>query len=130
MIEIKTEAYPKKGLKAVCNVCGFVAYETEWDSYHDYKAKKARLAKKYTFCQKCGAVNEGVPKWVKTDNGDWQAKCRNGDFLVWKYGNSYKWRYRTYGGTYADQIGFSRTLDQAKKACQRHEEWKTEGKAV
>jgi hypothetical protein len=130
MIEIKTEAFPKKWLKAVCNVCGFVVSEIEWESYPDYRNKKSKLVKKYTFCQKCGAVNEGVPKWIRVENGDWQAKCKDGDFLIWKYGSSYKWRYRTYGKLYADQIGFSKTIDQAKKACERHEGWKGAGQAV
>lgn len=131
MIEIKTEPYPKKLLKAICSECGNVVLETEWGSYSDYRIKKDRLMKKYSFCQKCGSVNQnGNPKWQKEDNGDWLSKCKNGDFLIWKYGNSYKWRYRRYGGTYADQIGFSSTLEQAKRACENHEEWKLEVKAI
>ena len=131
MIEIKTEAYPKKGLKAVCSECGYVVCEMEWGSYSDYRCKKAKLMKKYSFCQKCGAVNKaGAPVWQKATNGDWLAKCKNGDFIVWKYGNAYKWRYRRYGGEYADQIGFSKTLDQAKRACASNEEWKLEERAV
>ena len=130
MIEIKTEAYPKKGLKAICKECGFVVIELEWDTYHDYQTKKSKLRKKYSICTKCGAANGSGPRWERLDNGDWSAKCANGDFLIWKYGRSYKWRYRHYGGEYADQVGFSATLDQAKGACMRHEEWKTEGAAV
>lgn len=124
MIQIKTEAYPKKGLKAVCSDCGFVMCEMEWNTYPDYKSKKAKLIKKYSFCQKCGAVNKTcAPTWRKESNGDWSAKCKNGDFIIWRYGSAYKWRYRRYGGVYADQIGFAKTLAQAKRACENHEEW-------
>ena len=124
MIEIKTAGYPEKKLSAVCDKCGAVLFETGWDTYYDYKNKKAKLAKKYSFCQKCGTVNAGTPKWEKETNGDWSAKCKNGEFLIWKYGSAYKWRYRTYGKIYADQIGFAKTLAQSKAACQDHEQWR------
>ena len=62
-------------------------------------------------------------RWVKLENKDYQAKCTNGDFLIWRYGNSYKWRYRTYGKQYADQIGYAATLELAKKACESHEDF-------
>lgn len=136
MIKIVTTPYPMQLLRAVCEECGHVLITYHWDDYSEYKVQKSKMAKKYTVCPKCGKVNHSVPKWEKLDNGDWMAKCKNGDFLIWKYGtsrgvwNSYKWRYRRYGGEVKmDDLGTASSVDQAKRAITTHEEWIGRGEA-
>ncbi|MBQ7913759.1 MAG: hypothetical protein IJ308_08505 [Clostridia bacterium] len=121
-------AYPKSEIYGVCSECKQEVVRVAYDGYHDHRYKEARLKRQFTECPKCKKPVEDnahlhKPKWEKQPNGDWRAKAKDGDFLVWKYGNAYKWRYRVYGGEYANYIGFALSLKEAKKACENHEKW-------
>ena len=125
-IVFETIGFPKSELFAYCSACKTELARVGWTSYHDYGLQKTKLGKRFDRCPKCKAVFNAVakPTWKKQATGDWKAACRNGDFLVWKHGRVYKWRYRAYGNTYADRLGVSNCLSGAQKACERHSEWK------
>ena len=120
VVDVRPEVYPKKELVAVCTDCGAELWRTAWESYSNYNRLKARALKEL-HCN-CGKRS---PRWEKLSNGDWEAKSKNGDFLVWRYGRIYKWRYRTYGKTSPDVIGFSYTKKDAFAACEKHKEWRS-----
>ena len=125
MIDVRTEAYPAKQIKVVCTDCNTTLATVEWGNYAEYQRKKANLKKWYTVCDKCAPPQEEAqkPKWVKKDNGDWKAECKNGDFLIWKFGRTYQWRWRKYGNQYADEIGRAFTAKEAKSICENYHEW-------
>lgn len=128
MIDVRTEAYPSKRLVVACTVCDTVLDSYEWETYSEYQSKKSRLKTKYVSCPECERREKKLakvkpPKWERQSNGDYQAECKNGDFLIWKYGQAYKWRYRVYGGVYANQIGFAPNLKTAKEHCENYPEW-------
>lgn len=125
---VKAVVMPSKELIASCNACNAVLAREPWSGYHDYNRRKAAVEKRFFSCPKCKTqfqVSRETPSWTKEPNGDLVARCKNGDFCIWKYGNAFKWRYRTYGKQYADQIGFAATKEYAKSACERHKEWRT-----
>ena len=126
-ISVRAVELPKKELIALCKACNAVLAREPWSGYHDYNRRKAAVEKRFSNCPKCKAqfqVLREKPKWEKEKNGDLVARCKNGDFCIWKYGNAFKWRYRTYGTLYATQMGFATTKEYAKSACERHKEWK------
>lgn len=121
-----TVTFPNGKLVAQCSACKAELAYVAWTSYYDHSLKKEKLQKKFDRCPRCKAVFNVAarPTWVKQPTGDWRAACRNGDFLVWRHGRVYKWRYRVYGNTYADQLGVSSSLMRAQKACEGHLEWR------
>ena len=128
-ILIDTIVHPKKEVVATCSVCRVELKREEWDTLGCHQRKKKEMEKTIVKCPFCGAVfkeenKKANIKWERTKDGDYIAKAKNGDFLVWKYGYGYKCRYRAYGAVYADGIFWKRTKDEAMKACQQHPEWK------
>lgn len=113
--------FPKKEIKVWCADCGAEIARIEWDSYADYKRKRAKAERDCAVCPSCKKVV--LPIWEKKKGGDIFAVCRNGDFLVWKCPRGYKWRWRRTGRVYADEMGFAYRKDDAKRVCERHKEW-------
>ena len=117
---------PTAEIIGVCAECREEVARVPYTGYHDHNYKLAKLKKQIPECPKCKAVffeNANKPKWEKTRAG-YLAKCKNGDFLIFRWGKSLKWRYRTYGNQYADCIAYARSVSEAKKACERHKEFK------
>lgn len=115
-------------LLASCSACGKEVVRVEYDGYSDYKRKAAKYKGMIKSCPHCNAEYQAkqarkAPKWAKK-GGDYIAECENGDFLVFKWGYAWKWRYRRYGRKEPDQIATSFSLETAKRACERHKEWK------
>ena len=135
MIDVKPEAYPSKQIKVVCTDCNTTLATVEWSNYAEYQRKKANLKKWYTVCEKCTPKAEGSkPVWVKQEDGNWIAKCKNGDFLIWQYEkksksrNPYKWRYRRYNGEVEiDDFGCAESPQEAKDMITKHPEWIAKG---
>lgn len=119
--------FPAKEMIVSCTSCNAELAREVWNSYHDYNRKQAAARKRFARCPKCKTafkVSRETPTWETAGNGDLIAKGKNGDFCIWRYGNAFKWRYRTYGKQYADQIGFAVTKEYAKSMCERHKEWR------
>ena len=121
--------FPKKEIVAFCSCCGEELARRGWESYGDYNRQVKRIEREIEHCKKCKATFKTTASvadiaWSKTADGDYIAKAKNGDFLVWKYGYGYKWRYRKYGVNAPERINFAKTKDEAKSACKRHVEWK------
>lgn len=131
-VKCKPVIHPNKEIIVSCGHCNAEIERIAWETYHDYNRKRVEALKTFSACPKCGAhfkrLSENAPKWEKAEKGVGRgsliAKCKNGDFLIFKYGSIYKWRYRKYGNLYADEMGNARTKDLAKKLCQKHKEWK------
>lgn len=119
--------WPKKEIVANCPDCRKELVRVEYEGYADYHRKRKQAENSVAECPNCKAVfqeRESVADipWGKTIAGDYIAKAKNGDFLVWKDGGRYKWRYRAYGGQ-TPEIHFARTKQDAMAACERHGEW-------
>lgn len=128
-LEFDTLIVPEKLIIAHCSVCKKEIKRTDYGHYEDFKRQKSKLEKSIFECPYCDAVfivraTAVCIPWEKTKDGDYIAKAQNGDFLVWKYGYGYKWRYRKYGAQSPEQIHYVRTKAEAQKACMRHPEWK------
>ncbi len=128
-LNFNTLIYPKSEIIALCSICQKEVGRIEYDGYGDHSRQKGRLAQQVTECPHCKAVFQEKEKtavipWERTTAGDYIAKATNGDFLVWKWGNGYKWRYRTYGEQAPEQINFAKTKKDAQRACERHREWR------
>ena len=125
-IIFSTTVFPRKEIIANCKACGTEIKCILYEGYFDYQAKKRKLEKSIKECPKCKAVfidsKVNIP-WVKLVNGDYLARALNGDFLVWKDGKIYKWRYRQYGAETA-QVYKAKTKGEAMRSCARHKEWK------
>lgn len=131
-VKFQPVIFPKKEVVAQCSCCGAELSRRGWESYNDYNRQVKRLTSVLEECPKCKARFKEAEKkanipWERTKDGDCVAKARDGDFLVWKYGYGYKWRYRKYGAEAPERINFAKTKDEAKRACERHVEWKMEG---
>ena len=121
--------HPTHELIAKCSCCGKELKREYWESYFSYSLVKRRIERTVSTCKYCGAVfveKKKVPKWESTGKRFEEiAKAKNGDFLIWRSGGPFwKWRYRTYGAVYADQIGRVRGKAAAKTACEKHKEWR------
>lgn len=128
-INFSPTVFPKKEIVAKCAECGKEIERREWEYYTQYNRLVKKILATATKCPHCGAVfreneKKAVIPWQKTTDGDYIAKAQNGDFLVWKYGFGYRWRYRRYGVKEPERINYARTKAEAQKACQRHAEWK------
>lgn len=62
-------------------------------------------------------------KWIRLDNGDWQAQGKEGDFLVFKWGNVWKARYRSKDHKKLFFLPVRRLLAPLKKICEENEYW-------
>ena len=118
-----------KEIVATCSVCVTELSRDEWYSLGDYSRKMKQFKKSIAKCPYCGAVFKEETlkaniKWERTKDGDYIAKAKNGDFLVWKYGYGYKCRYRAYGAESPDGVIWKRTREEAMKVCKQHPEWK------
>lgn len=130
-IVISSTVLPKSEVIASCSECEAEIKRLEWKSYFDYTRQRGKL-KKIEVCPFCkSSFKEGVitnpPKWERDEKGRMIAKCKDGDFMVWREGRIWKWRWRIYGGVYANYLGRSATKATAMKACERHNEWKKGG---
>lgn len=65
---------------------------------------------------------QGVMKLERLANGDYQAKGKNGDFLLWKYGKQWKGRYRSASGQYTFFL-FDKDLKKLKARCESNHYW-------
>lgn len=120
--------FPKKEIVASCSLCGHEVARRGWEHYTEYNRQVEKLTAYLEECPNCRArfkdsAKKVVIPWERTNDGDYIAKAKNGDFLVWKYGYGYKWRYRKYGAETQERINFAKTKDEAKRACERHVEW-------
>lgn len=118
-----------KEIVATCSECHVELKRDEWYSLGDYSRKKKQMEQTIAKCPFCGAVfkeetKKANIKWERTKDGDYIAKAKNGDFLVYKWGRVWKYRYRKYGEQYAEFIFWKHTKDDAMKACKQHAEWK------
>ena len=128
-INFNPVVFPKKEIVATCSDCGKEIERREWEYYAQYNRLVKSIGKEIKACKHCKAVfqeseKKAVIPWHKTTDGDYIAKAKDGDFLVWKYGFGYRWRYRKYGAKEPERINYARTRAEAQKACQRHEAWK------
>ena len=129
-LNFQAVVFPIPQIVATCGECGAELARQNYSGYHDYNLQKSILGKRIVRCTYCqpkaerAAEKGNAPKWQREPNGDWLAKALNGDFLIWRYGNSFKWRYRGYGKQAPDVIGFSKTVDGAKQACEKHKQWR------
>lgn len=128
-IKITVLIHPKLEIVAACPVCQREIGRIDYSGYADYSRQLKKLKTQITECPHCGAVFKETSKkadipWERTSSGDYIAKAQNGDFLVWKWGYGYKWRYIAYGAQTPEQINFERTRAAAQRACERHREWK------
>lgn len=125
-LDISLAAATQKEIFGVCRNCHKEVKRLPYDGYYGYiKAKSSLL--KITECPHCQTMlreHKSTIKWERTPKGDYIAKCKNGDFLVFKWGNVWKWRYRPYGQTHPDVVRTAKTKDLAKRACERHEEFR------
>ena len=119
---------PKKEVVARCSLCGHELARRGWEYYTDYNLQVKKLKASVEECHNCKArfkdsAKKVVIPWERTKDGDYIAKAKNGDFLIWKYGYGYRWRYRKYGTEAPERINFAKTKDEAKMACERNVEW-------
>lgn len=126
-IKILLSNPPNLEIIAICPVCNTEMGRLGYNGYADYGRQLKRLKAQIDSCEHCGAIfrekaKKAVIPWGRTLSGDYIAKAKNGDFLVWKDGGRYKWRYRVYGGQ-TPEIHFARTKQDAMAACERHGEW-------
>ena len=125
-INVTTVVHPNKEVVGVCSECGKEVGNFSYDGYYDHGRQKLRM-KNIPSCPHCGAeymARSAFIKWEKTAEGNYIAEAKNGDFLIWKYGFGYRWRYRKYGAQCPNGIFYAKTKELAKKACQQHAEWK------
>lgn len=122
-----------KEVVATCSVCGTELKRESWHSLGDYSRKAKQFKQTIAKCPFCGAVFKETKSliWEKKTvlrgrrkETDYIAKAKNGDFLVWKWGGGYGYRYRKYGVENPDGIFWKRTRDEAMRACRQHPEWK------
>ena len=118
----------KKEIVATCAVCGQVLAKSEWHGYADYKRQRYKLVQRLpNECGGCGKSfigdTKNLPKWTKNVIGDFQAKAKNGDFLVWKDGIGYRYRFRKYGAESPREIRYARKKEDAFRACEKDKEW-------
>ena len=128
-LNLSTVIYPKSEIIAVCSICQKEVGRIAYDGYADHSRQKSKLIKQAEECPHCKAVFQEKAKkpdipWERTASGEYIAKATNGDFLVWKWGNGYKWRYRPYGQPHPDVVRTAKTKDLAQRACERHGEWR------
>lgn len=130
MNEIKTlfSNPPNLEIIAVCPVCNTEIGRIGYNGYADYGRQLKRLKAQIDGCEHCGAsfrekAKKAVIPWGRTIAGDWIARAKDGDFLVWREGQRYKWRYRRYG---AETVEVHCALSKAAAmiACTKHEGWK------
>lgn len=62
-------------------------------------------------------------KWAKNKNGDWEAKGKAGDFLIWRYGKWWKIRWRSADGKEMEHLPIAYSIKTAKDRCERHDKW-------
>lgn len=62
-------------------------------------------------------------KWIRLENGDWQAQGKEGDFLVFKWGALWKARYRSKDHKKLFFFPPRRLLAPLKKMCEENEYW-------
>jgi hypothetical protein len=128
-LEISVLIYPKKEIVVSCADCKEELLRVEYEGYADYSRKRRLAERQARVCTKCGAMfapladNVPVISWGRTIAGDWIARAKDGDFLVWREGQRYKWRYRRYG---AETVEVHCALSKAAAmiACTKHEGWK------
>lgn len=142
-LEISTTNYPTCETIVTCGECKNVLRRIKWESYYEYKRIIGSVRKTIKSCPHCDEREKKeaeerkreelpakqktkIPVWEKVTDGKYIAKCLNGDFLVWKYGKVYRWRWRKYGREYPDVIYASKTMVDAKHECEKHKEWKLE----
>ena len=127
-IEWSTVVFPVAKIIGVCAECQREIARVQYYGYHDYKWRLNKLKTQYPVCPHCKEEAE-MPhqekaKWKRQENGDWVAKCEQGDFLIWKFGSAWRWRYRTYGKAYADYGGQAYSRKNAQEACEKQKEFK------
>lgn len=62
-------------------------------------------------------------KWVRLENGDWQAKGKEGDFLAYKWGGVWKARYRSQDQKKLFFMPIRHFLSSLKTMCEENDYW-------
>lgn len=62
-------------------------------------------------------------KWERLPNGDWIARGKYGDFLVWKDGRTFKARYRSIDHVKIFFLPIKRNMSAAKAVCENNYHW-------
>ena len=134
-ILISTTVFPTAELIAHCGSCGVEIKRLPYQGYFDCDRQRSKIKKiascpscKCSFRKESSSSTANMPKWERDEKGRMFAKCKNGDFMVWKDGRIWKWRWRVYGGLYANHLGRSSTKAGAMRACTCHREWINRGK--
>ena len=117
-------------LLATCAACGKEVMRQEYNGYSDYKRKESKYKSLIQSCPYCkasyhAAQERKAPKWAKKGK-DYVADCENGNFLVFKWGHLWRWRYLPYGATSVrcEDTGYAYSIEVAKRACEKRKEWK------
>ena len=122
---------PEKVIIAICQNCGKKIEQREWRSYGYIPQSKARIRDKWSKCPHCGlffdhvgkGANKPTPKWVKVSTNEYKAVAKDGDFLVWKWGQVWKSRYRKKGVKEPLWVKTSFCIECAKGICERSKDW-------
>lgn len=62
-------------------------------------------------------------KWEKDKDGDWVAKGKHGDFLLWKKGAWWHGRYSAYNNTKWFKFQPRRNINVLKSLCEKNYYW-------
>ena len=62
-------------------------------------------------------------KWIRLDNGDWQAQGKEGDFRVWKDGKVWKGRYRSKDEKKLFFLPIQNNVKKMKAVCEANFYW-------
>jgi hypothetical protein len=117
-------------MKAVCSECDRQIVETHYDSLSAYNRKSATWKQTIKACPYCKASYKVSPEnrkaitWVKSYK-DWVAEAKNGTFIVFKWGNGWRWSFCYKGEEYprAENTGTAFSKEVAVRVCEKHKEW-------
>ena len=130
-LKLEVKVPPEKVIVCICGNCGNELERREWRSYGYISQAKARIKDKWTNCPSCGILFDHVkteekkptPKWKKIGKNEYEAKVKDGDFLVWKWGVVWKSRYRAKGAKEPAWVETSFCVECAKGICEKNKKW-------
>ena len=114
--------HPKKEVIARCSKCNMVLANCEYISYFDCQRSQSKMRRRIDKCKKCNAVFFEVPKWEKTQFG-WKAKCKEGEFVLYKDGRGWKGHYHTPDDSYFFFLPWRSKVNMLKRVCETNKHW-------